>query len=96
MEIKLDHITCLQVNNDWFHEVTKYGEYVAFNGSEEFKEIVKRICIDPVNHPINDKFNDSEIEIFSNFRDLKASFRPASNGKQYSWYIKYFKFYKKY
>ena len=67
MEIKLDHITCLQVNNDWFHEVTKYGEYVAFNGSEEFKEIVKRICIDPVNHPINDKFNDSEIEIFSNF-----------------------------
>ena len=90
MEINLEQIRCLQIDNDWFHEVTKYGEYVAFNGSEEFKEIVKKICIDPENHIISNKFDESEIEIFSNFRALKASFRTASNGKQYDWYIKYF------
>ena len=27
-------------SKDWHHEATRYGEYVAFNGNENFKEIV--------------------------------------------------------
>lgn len=83
-------------NKNWHHEATRYGEYVAFNGSDNFKEIVYKICLDPGNHNLSEnEFNDQDNEILSNFRTLNKSFRPASNGEQYEWYIKYFHIEKK-
>ena len=90
MEINFTSIENLK-RKDWHHEATKYGEYVAFNGSDNFKEIVYNICLDLENHSLTlNKFNSLECDILSNFRNLNKSFRPASNGHQYDWYIKYF------
>lgn len=90
MEINFTLIENLK-SKDWHHEATRYGEYVAFNGNDNFKEIVYSICLDSENHNLSgNEFNTQEYEILSNFRNLNKSFRPASNGEQYDWYIKYF------
>ena len=90
MDIKFKELRNLRINDDWYHEVTSYGEYVAFNGDEKFAEIVKRILLDPESYYINDEFNEYEKVILENYRTLERSFRPAANGNEYDWYIKYF------
>ena len=90
MEIELRELSNLRINDDWYHEITPYGEYVAFNGDEQFAEIVKRILLDPESYYINDEFNEYEKVILENYRTLERSFRPAANGNEYDWYIKYF------
>ena len=90
MEINFTSIENVK-NKDWHHEATRYGEYIAFNGSDDFKEIVYNICLDLENHNLSkNEFSTQAYEILSNFRTLNKSFRPASNGEQYHWYIKYF------
>ena len=92
MDIKFNELRNLQINEDWYHEVGPYGEYVAFNGDEQFAEIVKRILLDPDSYVIHTKFNEYEEVILENYRTINKSFRLASNGNQYDWYIKYFHF----
>jgi hypothetical protein len=90
MEINFTSIENIKIE-DWHHEATRYGEYIAFNGSDDFKEIVYNICLDLENHNLSkNEFSTQACEILSNFRTLNRSFRPASNGEQYDWYIKYF------
>ena len=90
MDIKFKELRNLRINDDWYHEVTSYGEYVAFNGDEKFAEIVKRILLDPESYYIHNEFNEYEKVILENYRTVKKSFRTAANGNQYDWYIKYF------
>lgn len=92
MDIQFNKLRNLKIDDDWYHEVTSYGEYVAFNGNEQFAEIVKRILLDPDSYVIHTKFNEYEKVILENYRTINKSFRLAANGNQYDWYIKYFHF----
>lgn len=90
MEIEFRELSNLKINEDWYPEVTPYGEYVAFNGDEQFAEIVKRILLDPDSYYMHNEFKEYEKVILENYRTVKKSFRKAANGNQYDWYIKYF------
>ena len=73
MEINFTLIENLK-SKDWHHEATRYGEYVAFNGSDNFKEIVYSICLDAENHILSgNEFKTQEYEILSNFRTLNKN-----------------------
>ena len=74
MEINFTSIENVK-NKDWHHEATRYGEYIAFNGSDDFKEIVYNICLDLENHNLSkNEFSTQAYEILSNFRTLNKSF----------------------
>ena len=90
MEIEFRELSNLKINEDWYPEVTPYGDYVAFNGDERFAEIVKRILLDPDSYYMHNEFKEYEKVILENYRTVKKSFRKAANGNQYDWYIKYF------
>ena len=90
MEIEFRELSNLKINDDWYAEVTPYGEYVAFNGDEQFAEIVKRILLDPDSYYMHNEFKEYEKVILKNYRTVNKSFRKAANGNQYDWYIKYF------
>ena len=86
----------------WFHEKTKYGDFVAFFGTKNFKNIIEKILNNPNAYHLFDShkmvsidFDNKNGEEFE-YLALRESFRKARNGVQYKWYIKYnwFKDYK--
>ena len=79
---------------DLHHEKTQYGDYVAFNGSENFKDIIIKILDNPKSYnllEINEIRLDFDNEVEEEFEYIKVekSWRQASNNIQYEWFIRY-------
>ena len=79
---------------DLYHEKTQYGDYVAFNGSENFKDIIIKILDNPKSYnllEINEIRLDFDNEVEEEFEYIKVekSWRQASNNIQYEWFIRY-------
>tara|TARA_Y100000768_G_C23937847_1_gene663467 strand:+ start:162 stop:1340 length:1179 start_codon:yes stop_codon:yes gene_type:complete len=79
---------------DLHHEKTQYGDYVAFNGSENFKDIIIKILDNPKSYDlleINEIRLDFDNEVEEEFEYIKVekSWRQASNNIQYEWFIRY-------
>ena len=90
MDIKNTVIPLLAHGENWHIANMRYGEYVAFDGSDLFATIVAGICRDPNSHCIGKEFDEDQVEIISSFRNLSKSYRTSTNGLNYDWYIRYF------
>ena len=72
---------------DWHFASMQYGEYIGFNGNQEYAEIVEAILREPhdflqLNITGREKSN-LDYDIFN------RSFRPSTNGIKYDWYIRF-------
>tara|TARA_B100000242_G_C43009188_1_gene469137 strand:- start:127 stop:1305 length:1179 start_codon:yes stop_codon:yes gene_type:complete len=79
---------------DLYHEKTQYGDYVAFNGSENFKDIIIKILDNPKSYDlleINEIRLDFDNDVEEEFEYIKVekSWRQAKNNIQYEWFIRY-------
>ena len=79
---------------DLYHEKTQYGDYVAFNGSENFKDIIIKILDNPRSYDlleINEIRLDFDNDVEEEFEYIKIekSWRTKKNNIQYEWFIRY-------
>ena len=79
---------------NFYHEKSRFGDYIAFNGTERFKNIIEKILDNPSSYDLIDigdiklDFDNQDGEEFE-YRYVNKSERNAVNGVKYGWFIRY-------
>lgn len=82
----IENFQLYRYETHWHCAELRFGNFVAFNGSDLFCTLVTNILRHPDAYL---KILDCESNLTFEYLTLRESFRPSSNNQKYDWYIKY-------
>jgi len=84
----MEKIALPAYEGEWHFASMQYGDYIGFNGSEVYGEVVEAILGQPHDFLLLNISGCAKPN-FLNYDIFNRSFRPSTNGINYDWYIRF-------